>query len=83
MGDDLSVPVGRPVDNTQIYLLNRWLEPVPVGVAGEICIGGVQVGRGYLHRPDLTAAAFTPNPFGPPGAGFTAAATSDVGETMA
>ncbi len=67
LGDDLSVPVGRPVDNTQIYLLDRWLEPVPVGVTGEICIGGVQVGRGYLHRPDLTAAAFAPNPFGPPG----------------
>ncbi|WP_330083592.1 amino acid adenylation domain-containing protein [Methylocystis iwaonis] len=66
-GDDLSVPIGRPVDNTQIYLLDRWLEPAPAGVASEICIGGVQVGRGYLHRPDLTAAAFTPNPFGPPG----------------
>ncbi|QBR71365.1 hypothetical protein CU048_08815 [Beijerinckiaceae bacterium] len=66
-GNDLSVPIGRPVDNTRLYLLNRWLEPAPVGAPGEICVGGVQVGRGYLNRPDLTAAAFRPDPFGPPG----------------
>ncbi|TDX61141.1 amino acid adenylation domain-containing protein [Methylosinus sp. sav-2] len=66
-GDDLSVPIGRPVDNTQLYILNRRLDLAPVGVAGEICVAGVQVGRGYLHRPDLTAQSFVPDPFGPPG----------------
>ncbi|MCX7898646.1 MAG: amino acid adenylation domain-containing protein, partial [Methylocystis sp.] len=66
-GDDLSVPIGRAVDNTQLYILDRWLEPAPLGVAGEICVAGVQVGRGYLKRPDLTAAAFLPDPYGPPG----------------
>jgi amino acid adenylation domain-containing protein/non-ribosomal peptide synthase protein (TIGR01720 family) len=57
------VPIGRPVHNTQLYLLNRWLEPVPIGVPGEICVAGIQVGRGYLNRPDLTAEKFIPNPF--------------------
>ncbi len=61
---DLIVPVGRPVDNTRLYILDRWLNPVPVGVPGEICVAGIQVGRGYLHRPDLTAAVFIPDPFG-------------------
>jgi amino acid adenylation domain-containing protein/non-ribosomal peptide synthase protein (TIGR01720 family) len=57
------VPIGRPVHNTRLYLLNRWLEPVPVGVPGEICVTGIQVGRGYLDRPDLTAEKFIPDPF--------------------
>ncbi|SMF97565.1 amino acid adenylation domain-containing protein [Methylomagnum ishizawai] len=61
------VPIGRAVDNTQLYLLDPQLNPVPVGVPGEICVAGIQVGRGYLHRPELTAAAFVPDPFGPPG----------------
>lgn len=65
--DDLTVPIGRPVHNTRLYVLNRWLEPVPVGVPGEICVGGIQVGRGYLNRADLTAAAFIPDPFGETG----------------
>ena len=80
-GNDLSVPIGRPVDNTRLYLLNRWLEPAPAGVPGEICVGGVQVGRGYLNRPDLTAAAFLPDPFGPPGARFYL--TGDLGRYRA
>lgn len=63
-GDELSVPIGSPVDNTQLYVVDRWLEPTPVGVAGEICVAGIQVGRGYLYRPDLTAASFLPDPFG-------------------
>ncbi len=66
-GDDLSVPIGRPVDNTRLYILNRWLEPAPIGAPGEICVAGLQVGRGYLNRPDLTAAVFLPDPFGAPG----------------
>jgi amino acid adenylation domain-containing protein len=55
--------IGRPLDNVQIYVLDPCLEPVPIGVPGEICIGGVQVGRGYLNQPELTAARFIPNPF--------------------
>ncbi|MFN6514069.1 MAG: amino acid adenylation domain-containing protein [Nostoc sp. CreGUA01] len=57
------VPVGRPIANIQIYLLDKYFNPVPIGVAGEVYIGGVGVGRGYFHRPDLTAEKFIPNPF--------------------
>ena len=62
------VPIGRPVRNTQIHIVGRRLEPVPPGAVGELAIGGVQVARGYLGRPDLTAERFVPDPFGPPGA---------------
>ncbi|HEY0136714.1 MAG TPA: amino acid adenylation domain-containing protein, partial [Nannocystis sp.] len=57
------VPIGQPMANTTIYLLDRHGEPVPPGAPGELFIGGVQVGRGYLGRPDLTAASFVPDPF--------------------
>ncbi|MGC4098050.1 MAG: amino acid adenylation domain-containing protein [Nitrospira sp.] len=64
-GADRPVPIGRPVPGLRLYILNRHLSPVPVGTAGELCVGGVGVGRGYLRDPKRTAAVFVPDPFGP------------------
>ncbi|MEI7346807.1 non-ribosomal peptide synthetase [Dickeya chrysanthemi] len=62
-----TVPIGYPVSNTQLYLLDQELQPVPLGSSAEIYIAGVQLARGYLHKPDLTAEKFIPNPYGEPG----------------
>jgi amino acid adenylation domain-containing protein len=60
---DGTVLVGRPIDNTQIYVLDSLQQPTPIGVPGEICIAGAGVARGYLNRPELTAERFVPDPF--------------------
>lgn len=57
------IPIGHPIDNWKTYIVDKWQRPVPVGVPGELWIGGKGVARGYINRPDLTAEKFIPDPF--------------------
>lgn len=63
-GASAVMPIGRPFANTQLYILDRYLRPVPIGVPGELFVAGAGLGRGYLVRPELTAECYIPNAFG-------------------
>jgi amino acid adenylation domain-containing protein len=65
--DQSGIVIGRPIANTQLYILDAGFNPTPIGVAGELYIAGDGLARGYLHRSDLSAEQFVPNPFGAPG----------------
>ncbi|AZF05942.1 non-ribosomal peptide synthetase [Pseudomonas sp. R5-89-07] len=75
-----SVPIGRPIANTQVHVLDAQLQPVPLGVSGEICIGGDGVAKGYLNRPELSAEKFVQDPFNP---GASLYRTGDLGRWTA
>ncbi|MDI3412122.1 AMP-binding protein [Bacillus sonorensis] len=64
-GNHRTIPIGKPLPNDQVYIMNRYNKLQPVGVAGELCIGGAGLARGYLNRPELTREKFAAHPFTP------------------
>jgi amino acid adenylation domain-containing protein len=74
---DTTMPLGKPIPNVEIHILDERLQPVPAGVPGDLYIAGAGVGRGYLRRPELTAEQFLPNPYGEPGSRMYK--TGDIG----
>ncbi|WP_406737676.1 amino acid adenylation domain-containing protein [Streptomyces sp. NBC_00853] len=74
------VPIGLPIPNTTMYVLDRFMQPLPVGVNGEVYIGGAGLARGYAGLPARTAASFVPDPFGPPGSRLYR--TGDIGRVL-
>jgi amino acid adenylation domain-containing protein len=79
--DSTPVPIGRPISNTRVYVLDSHLEPVPIGVKGQIYVGGDCLAAGYWRGPDLTAERFVPSPFEPKGCRLFA--TGDLGRILA
>jgi amino acid adenylation domain-containing protein len=75
------LPIGKPINNVQMYILNEYDQPVPVGILGEVYVGGVQVARGYLNSPDLTKKKFIVNPFNNT-SGNTIYKTGDMGRWL-
>lgn len=61
--ENRAIPIGRPISNTEVYILDRNLQPVPIGIPGELCIGGDGLARSYLNRPEETTEKFIPHPF--------------------
>lgn len=74
------ITIGRPIDHTRVYVLDEQLRPVARGAVGELCIAGRGLARGYRGRPDLTAARFPPDPYGPPGSRLHR--TGDLGRLL-
>jgi amino acid adenylation domain-containing protein len=74
-------PIGRPIHNLQAYIIDKHMQPVPIGVIGEICISGTGVGRGYLNNPQLTAEKFINNPFSH-AENYTLYKTGDLGRYL-
>lgn len=79
MPDDAAVLIGKPIHNTRVYILDANMRPLPVGLAGEICLAGDGLARGYLNRPDLTDEKFVPDPFRP---GERMYRTGDLGKWL-
>ncbi|NJL59323.1 MAG: amino acid adenylation domain-containing protein [Desulfobacteraceae bacterium] len=75
-----SVPIGKPIANTEIFILNDDLKPVPIGISGEICIAGEGLASGYLNKPEMTAEKFIPHPFKP---GHRMYRSGDLGKWLA